>query len=595
MKKLTEMIKRKLYFSSIGQRISTVMVIIIIVTVIIFMISTYNIMRYQLSIKTELNTQKDLTTVSEKMDLFFQRVKSDSILVLASGPCQDLLKGANKTLNADSSEQYRIYRLIQETMKSIFVSDDIYRTIIFYDLNANAYAPVNMAIQDKNFQIQKKIMLDFLSSSKEDAEWVTLHKSPWLFGTKGAEEDCISYLHKVYDGSSGKLIGAMEMELSTDSIFKLYKTLAQNGMDIFILDSSGMVISSENPDLRYKNFSGENWYKNFNDKKKHIDQQNKLLYMTKKYSMLDWSIVCTIPMDVYLRDLHIFSVVDIVIGLILLVIASFLSRILILSIIKPLGLITRTIHDIGKGNYEQRIRIQYGGEIGTLAVEFNRMIDKTNELMEKIVTTEQKKRESELSLIQMQMTPHFFYNILESICGLIVINEKKLAIKTVQLLSAFYRGVLNKGKDIIPISEELNIAKNYLDIMQICHSNTFTYKIHCAEELKKYHINKLTLQPILENAVHHGIIGSGRNGEIRILVSEAENKIRIRISDNGNGISAKTLESIHEGREEEYHMDSFGLKNTQERIRLHFGEDYGLSIQSEESMGTEVEILLPMQ
>ena len=79
------------------------------------------------------------------------------------------------------------------------------------------------------------------------------------------------------------------------------------------------------------------------------------------------------------------------------------------------------------------------------------------------------------------------------------------------------------------------------------------------------------------------------------MVSEAENKIRIRISDNGNGISAKTLESIHEGREEEYHMDSFGLKNTQERIRLHFGEDYGLSIQSEKSMGTEVEILLPMQ
>ncbi len=594
MKKLMEIIKRKLYFSSIGQRISTVMVIVIIGTVIVFMISTYNIMRHQLSIKTELNTQKDLTTVSEKMDLFFQRVKSDSILVLASGPCQDLLKGANKTLNADSSEQYRIYRLIQGTMKSIFTADDIYRTIIFYDLNANAYAPVNMLVRDKNFQDQKKIMLDFLASSK-DAQWVTLHKSPWLFRSKDAGDDCISYLHKVYDGSSGKLIGAMEMELSTDSIFKLYKTLAQNGMDIFILDGGGMVISGGNQDLRYKNFSGENWYQAFADKKKYIDPQNKLLYMSKKYSMLDWSIVCTIPMEVYLKDLHIFSVVDIVIGLILLVIASFLSRILIRSIIKPLGRITRTIQDIGKGNYERRIRIQYGGEIGTLAAEFNRMIDKTNELMQKIINTEQKKRESELSLVQMQMTPHFFYNILESICGLIVIDEKKLAIKTVQLLSAFYRGVLNKGKDIIPISEELNIAKNYLEIMQICHSNTFCYKIQCPEELEKYHINKLTLQPILENAVHHGIIASGRKGEILISVTEAENRIRICISDNGSGISAQTLQSIHEGKEEEYHMDSFGLKNTQERIRLHFGEDYGLSIQSEESMGTEVEILLPMQ
>ena len=179
------------------------------------------------------------------------------------------------------------------------------------------------------------------------------------------------------------------------------------------------------------------------------------------------------------------------IGILLLFGNLYISRILIASITKPLSKITNTIVDIGKGDYNQRVHVKDGGEIGTLANEFNRMVDKTELLMEKIIEKEEEKRESELSLIQMQMTPHFFYNILESICGLIVMDDKRTAIHTISLLSGFYRGVLNKGKEIISIEKELDIAVNYLEIMKICQPDKFKYMIDCSESVKKQILSRI--------------------------------------------------------------------------------------------------------
>ncbi len=197
-----------------------------------------------------------------------------------------------------------------------------------------------------------------------------------------------------------------------------------------------------------------------------------------------------------------------------------------------------------------------------------------------------------MSLIQMQMTPHFFYNILESICGLIVIDEKRTAIRTISLLSGFYRGVLNKGKEIVPLERELDIAVNYLEIMKICHPGKFLYVIDCPDSIKQNCINKLTLQPILENAIHHGFNQMESGGLIRITGTIEAQKVVLEISDNGRGMKMDMREVLE--REEAFHMESFGLGNTNERIKLYFGDEYGLSIASQE-IGTKIRIELPLQ
>lgn len=596
MKRIVRCFKYKISLTSIGQRIVAVMMLIMILTVSIFIYSTYVIMRHQLLSKTEVNTKKDLTIISEKLDMLIERVNSDSIIFLASEACQSLLRQADDFLEAGAVEKYKMYKLMNETMRSFFNTGSIYRSIIFYDLNGNAYAADNMIVGSERIDTQKEKIVQFIVSTSNE-EWLTIHESPWKFHTSDEDTYCIGYLHKVYDKNSGKLIGIMELEMDCDVILSLYTTITREGSNIYLVDSDDVVVSSNLDDEMKVSLKGYEWFQYFDNEQDsgtlYMNHKEDYIYFIKEYTPLSWQIISAIPMEDYKSDFRIFSYVDIFIGFILIIAVSFVSMGLILSITKPLRVITSTIQEIGRGNYDKRIKNRYGGEIGTLAFEFNKMIDKTKLLMVQMIETEQNKREFELSLIQMQMTPHFFYNILESICGLIVIDDKKKAIQTIHLLSSFYRGVLNKGRDIIPISEELKIAKNYLDIMQICYPNTFSYTISCEPEAVGADINKLTLQPILENAVRHGVIGMGQQGVIEITVTCDDLGVVFCISDNGNGMSQSKLDSLKTDKEHRSQADSFGIRNTDERIKLYFGEDYGVSIISHEGQGTWVTIRLP--
>lgn len=596
--KRKDIIKGRIYSLSIGRRISLAIIVLIIGTIVMYMGSTYLIMSHQLKKNAQAGTEKDLTMVSEKLDMFLERVKSDAILILSSDACQRLLSSSDAFQTEDSVAQYRMHKLMQETMMSILNNQSIYRSIIFHDLNGKSHAQSNAKVNAEYQKAQGEEVADFIRGISNE-RWLSIHKSPWVYHNQKEAADCISFLHKVYAGESGKLIGVMELEVSNGVISGLYHTLMKNDIKVFIVGDGGSIISSKEAEDLYARVGSLKWYEGLEKLKYFEDmymfKDRKSLYFARDYQPLAWKIVCQIPQKTYTRDIRVFSVVDLLIGFFLLLFASWCSRVLILSITRPLSAVTKTIQKIGNGDYNRRIHTKDGGEIGTLSYEFNRMIDKTGELMRQIVETQEKKRESELELIQLQMTPHFFYNILESICGLIIIDDKKTAIKTINLLSSFYRGVLNKGKDIIEINMELDIARNYLEIMKICYPGKFTYEIECSEELNHYHMNKLTLQPILENAIHHGIIAASRQGQIRIRAVRLEGYLEIRVSDNGCGLERHILDEWKKGSEPRYHMDSFGLRNTDERIKLYFGKEYGLNILSEENKGTEIIITLPLE
>ena len=391
------------------------------------------------------------------------------------------------------------------------------------------------------------------------------------------------------------MIGVVELEILNEAVAELYRPVMENGSAIYLVNQD-RVISSADMDMLYKELQEEEWYVNLNQAPKQrevgILKDRKHIYFLKNYPELGWKIIDRVPTAIYMRDVKLYAFIDIMIGILLFFGNLYLSRMLIASITKPLSKITDTIVEIGQGDYEQRVHVKDGGEIGTLAQEFNRMVEKTKLLMEQNMKKEQEKRESDLSLIQMQMTPHFFYNILESICGLIVIDEKRTAIRTISLLSGFYRGVLNKGKEIVPLERELDIAVNYLEIMKICHPGKFLYVIDCPDSIKQNCINKLTLQPILENAIHHGFNQMESGGLIRITGTIEAQKVVLEISDNGRGMKMDMREVLE--REEAFHMESFGLGNTNERIKLYFGDEYGLSIASQE-IGTKIRIELPLQ
>ncbi len=592
MKRGWNRIKNIFYQQTITTRIILVIAMLSMISNMAFVGGIFLVMKNQLLTKTKSENAKDILMIEKQLEMFFQGIRNDAVAVLVSESCQTLLSNSAEFLEEDTTTQYRKYKLMQSMIMSTIGQRTEYNTIVFYDLDGNCYADDRLLVSGEYLADKQDRVIEFLAGSQNEAV-LPIHKSAWRKKKEAEFKDCISYLRKVYNKEQGKLIGVVELEIPNEVVYELYRPIMENGSTVY-LAAGDSIISAMETDMLYQDLNQEDWYGSLmcedsvNGLKILMMERN--LYFQKPYSEFGWMIIDVVPTSSYMRDVMVYACIDVMIGIFLLFANIYISRILIVSITKPLSKITATIVNIGQGDFEQRVQVRDGGEIGTLASEFNRMLDKTQQLMRQIVSTEQKKRESELALIQMQMTPHFFYNILESICGLIVLDDKKTAIRTISLLSDFYRGVLNKGREIIEISQELAISVNYLRIMKICHPGKFEYRIDCPDEIRNCHITKLTLQPILENAIHHGFAHMQEPGRITIEGFLQGGNVILEISDNGRGIGLLSLDELQP--EQEFHMESFGLKNTNERIRLYFGDAYGITI-IQQAVGTKIRIVLP--
>ncbi len=595
MEKTINAIKGYFYKKGITERIVFVISALMIVTTACFIGSVFFILEKQLVDQTQSSVKKDLDMVLEKMDMFFQGVENDAVSVLVGESCQTLLGNSDQFLSGDIIKQHEKYMLIQQVLNSYIGQKGGYGAIAFYDLRGNCYVNESLECSGEYGGRQMARIGDFLASDRQK-DMLELHKSPWKKARDRDYADCISYVRKVYSMDSGRLIGTVEIEIPNSEAVRLYETVMSGDIRLYFA-SGGRIILAGDEELLYQELGEKSWYRRTEDKVGGRDgflmtEDREAWYVLKDYDGQNWTVISEVAKASYIRALVLYGIGLVGLGSLIFMASLFLVRFLVTSITRPLSRITETMVEIGRGDYDKRVIVKDGGEIGTLALEFNRMVDKTRALMQEIVDKEAEKRESELSLIQMQMTPHFFYNILESICGLIVMDEKKLAMHTIQLLSGFYRGVLNKGKEIITVKQELDIAVNYLEIMKICCPEKFTYEVCCGEELWQNHICKLTLQPLLENAIHHGFQDMERGGRLFIRIRREAEGLIMEVEDNGMGIDALTRKRIMVGERQGFRMESFGLRNTDERIKLYFGNSYGLEILPR-PVGTLIRIVLP--
>lgn len=279
----------------------------------------------------------------------------------------------------------------------------------------------------------------------------------------------------------------------------------------------------------------------------------------------------------------------------ILVLLIFLSYSIPLSITRPITKLGEVTDQVAKGNLSVRSDVEAGAEVGMLSDSLNTMIDKINELLEQVKKEQVRLRKAEFELLQSQINPHFLYNTLDAIVWLAEAGEQKRVVSMVGSLSDFFRTSLNQGKDIIPIREELQHVRSYLEIQQVRYQDILQYEIYVPEELNRYLIPKITIQPLVENALYHGIKNRRGTGKIVINGKKNEDSFIIQIKDNGIGISRERLEEVQNGIKQKSLAENaiYGLYNVNERIRLNFGEKYGISIESAYGEGTIVNISLP--
>ncbi|HJA32815.1 MAG TPA: sensor histidine kinase [Candidatus Mediterraneibacter merdigallinarum] len=290
-----------------------------------------------------------------------------------------------------------------------------------------------------------------------------------------------------------------------------------------------------------------------------------------------------------------FMVACVLVFAVLLIGVTIAALFITSGIVRPLKELNRATKKLAEGDFSARAEVDSKDEIAVLAEGFNDMAGNMQDMISKIKDDEQKIRKADLRLLQEQINPHFLYNTLDTIVWLIEGNEPEQAVTMVITLSNFFRQVLSKGKEFISIREEEQHISSYLEIQEMRYHDILEYSIQIDPSIYNYQILKLTLQPVVENALYHGIKRKRGKGCIHIRGEKDGDALRFLIGDDGAGMEAEELKELRReiGRPCQETEKGFGLANVNERIRMYFGEEYGLSIVSKKGKGTIVEIRIP--
>ena len=264
------------------------------------------------------------------------------------------------------------------------------------------------------------------------------------------------------------------------------------------------------------------------------------------------------------------------------------------KISNPIKRLDGSVREIESGNLDVEIVPSGSYEVEHLGKSIKNMLGRIKVLMSDLVAEHNAKRKSEFDTLQSQINPHFLYNTLDIIVWMIENENSDKAVNIVTALAKFFRISLSKGKNIITVKDEVEHVRNYLMIQNMRFKNRFEYSIDVDEKVLSYSSLKLMLQPLVENAIYHGMEFMDGDGEIDVKVFKEDDSLYFTITDNGLGMSEDMVETLlSKDFVPSKKGSGIGVKNVNERIKLYFGSEYGLKVESEPDEGTKITIHLP--
>jgi len=275
------------------------------------------------------------------------------------------------------------------------------------------------------------------------------------------------------------------------------------------------------------------------------------------------------------------------------------SPLIIRSLTKPLKSIVQTMKKVQNGDTEARVSIKNNDEFGFIGTNLNTMLNKLNDLFQTDLEKQNRLRLAELKALHSQISPHFLYNTLDSIKWLAKLNGVDDIVLIVSQLGRLLKNSIHNQRDSVQISEEVALIGSYLSIQKIRYGSKFDVDIEVEESIMQCVVPKLIIQPIVENAIIHGIEDKMGKAHLKIKGWKVNNTIIFEVIDDGVGISEEALKKIRNKTQPEYiepeyiENDSIGLANVDKRIKLYYGEEYGLGITSEVNVGTVMRITMP--
>ncbi|OZB96519.1 sensor histidine kinase [Paenibacillus sp. XY044] len=366
-------------------------------------------------------------------------------------------------------------------------------------------------------------------------------------------------------------LGILYIGLSIKKFFGGLEQMANHQGCLEIIDEDGQVL--------YANSVARN--------NTNVDKYQ--LMMERKMSTSGWTIKYGVSPNVVLNETEsILYTMFLIIG-ICIVMLIILGWIFTKTLVRPILYLHSKMNMVKNGDLTVQIRSTAKDEMGLLTNQFAEMLVKINELIHEVYVVQIQKRKAQLTALQAQINPHFLYNTLSTINWKALYLGSEEISRIVITLARFYRKALNQGDSIISVRDELEIVKAYIDIQLIMHDNSFEVEFEIDEDIYSYETLNLLLQPIVENAIEHGIYHRRKEGgKLRLTGVVVDERIEISVEDNGPGMDIEAIERLQLRK-----GNGYGIFNIRERIQLFFGPNYGVRIESEPMVGTKMTIVIP--
>lgn len=416
--------------------------------------------------------------------------------------------------------------------------------------------------------------------SSPHVETLTENYYPWV----------VTIAQRMSDGERNEIQVCMDIRFSHIAEYVDNVGIGQHGY-CFIMDQTGNLIYHPQQQLINAGLKQENT-RYINGMDNGFFRQDNVIYTVHSLSSGNWKIVGVSYVDEMITSKldNMLRIVAFILAFVLLIsfLVGFFSSKLISN---PANELARAMREFEKDaeNFEY-CRVDGTREITSLSDSFGHMVVQVQNLMEQVREEEVSLRKTELNALQAQINPHFLYNTLDSIAWMCEEGRTQEAINMVNSLARLFRISISRGHELITIEKECQHAESYLRIQKYRYKNKFTYQFDVEPECLLYLCNKITLQPIIENAIYHGLDMTDE-GRIQIGIKARGEDILMYVEDNGVGMDEERCKEIL--HKESSDRSGIGIKNVNDRIQIYFGEKYGLTILSEPDVGTRVEILMP--
>ncbi|WP_313639098.1 sensor histidine kinase [Paenibacillus sp.] len=549
--------------------------ILIIVSISLVSAFSIYISREQMKDKTIAYAQTINSQISNTIDVQLKRLDQDSIQFLHNGQVVRFLAG-------EESDYYQLTS-IYNTLTSFLISHSDVESIFLINHNGQQISSSQEMLGSEDVE-------EFVSEAAAGDG-----KSVWLkTRTSSHGNRVIPITRQINDLTTIKPLGTLVLFFKENAINYLMQGQDLNiDGELVVLDPDGYIISSQNPDDIGQIYDTEIFEQlKLQTGRFFSEGKEKYFYNYYQSSLTNWNYLYRFPESKLFSDTHIVRNWVLACSLIFIFLAMLMARAIASNISKPIIRIVKEMRNIESNDLNVRLNYDGNDELTVLAASFNNMVDRLRTSIENQAKLRTLGHELEMRALQAEINPHFLYNTLEAINWMGRMNNAPEICDMTSMLADTMRYSIDNRREMVTIRDELIHVEKYLGIQKIRFGDKLHFFIDIPEHLLDLSIPKLSLQPIVENCIIHGFLDKVEPGKIRVIGEERDHSVYIKIEDNGCGMKEDTIHFLFNEKDNSSKR-GIGFTNVHKRLKLFYGESYGLDLYSISGKGTRITVKLP--